>query len=158
MELKNILLSAGIPASIKGFRFIQTAVELVKNDPEMIEHITTKLYPSIAATHDTTSSKVECAIRHAVLVASNNGGLLKLNTMLGIDIFKKGETTTNSAFIALLATTSPVDATNPVPAPTSDKTHELIGKLTAAALGKLDAGDLNGALQITAQINELKAS
>lgn len=73
------------------------------DDPEIINSITKKLYPSIAATFNTTASKVERAIRHAIEVAWNRGKIENINQIFGMKIYSANEKPTNGEFIALVA-------------------------------------------------------
>ena len=71
--------------------------------PEMINSITKRLYPTIAEMYDTTPSKVERAIRHAIEVAWNRGKIENINAIFGIKIYNKGDKPTNGELIALVA-------------------------------------------------------
>ena len=71
--------------------------------PDMINAITKKLYPSVAELFNTSSSKVERAIRHAIEVAWNRGKIENINAIFGIKIYNKGEKPTNGELIALVA-------------------------------------------------------
>lgn len=98
-----ILHEIGVPAHILGYRYLKDAVAEVVKDPTMIYAITRQLYPAVAKLHNTTPSRVERAIRHAVEVAWNRGDWNTLNNFFGntVDI-DKGKAT-NSEFIALIA-------------------------------------------------------
>ncbi len=102
-KLSNIFIRAGIPPHIKGYQFLREAVKLAVTQPDMINAITKKLYPSIARLYDTTPSKVERAIRHAIEVAWNRGKIENINAIFGIKIYGKGEKPTNGELIALVA-------------------------------------------------------
>ena len=102
-RLSNIFIRAGIPPHIKGYQFLREAVKLSVDRPEMINNITKKLYPSVAVHFDTTASKVERAIRHAIEVAWNRGKIENINNIFGIKIYNKGEKPTNGELIALIA-------------------------------------------------------
>ncbi|HKL73727.1 MAG TPA: sporulation initiation factor Spo0A C-terminal domain-containing protein [Clostridia bacterium] len=102
-RLSNIFIRAGIPPHIKGYQFLREAVKLSVSYPDMINCITKKLYPTVAATFDTSSSKVERAIRHAIEVAWNRGKIENINSIFGIKIYNKGEKPTNGELIALVA-------------------------------------------------------
>lgn len=102
-RLSNIFIRAGIPPHIKGYIFLRDAVKLAIAQPEMINCITKQLYPAIARMHDTSSSKVERAIRHAIEVAWNRGKIENINAIFGIKIYNKGEKPTNGELIALVA-------------------------------------------------------
>lgn len=103
VQLKKVMLQIGIPAHIKGYRYVQKAILLVIDDPKKIEYVTKDLYPTVAKYFDTTSSKVERAIRHAIETAWDRGNPEKLNEIFGYTIaFEKGKAT-NSEFIAGIA-------------------------------------------------------
>ncbi len=102
-RITSIFLSIGIPAHIKGYQFLKEAIKIVIKEPEMINSITKQLYPTIAQNFETTSSKVERAIRHAIEVAWNRGRIENLNTIFGYNIYTKNDKPTNGEFIALIA-------------------------------------------------------
>ncbi len=102
-RLSNIFIRAGIPPHIKGYQFLREAVKLAIVEPDLINSITQKLYPTIAKLYGTSSSKVERAIRHAIEVAWNRGKIENLNAIFGIKIYNKGEKPTNGELIALVA-------------------------------------------------------
>lgn len=102
-RITSIFLSIGIPAHIKGYQFLKEAIKLVIKKPEIINSITKQLYPSIARNFETSSSKVERAIRHAIEVAWNRGRIENLNTIFGYNIYTKNDKPTNGEFIALIA-------------------------------------------------------
>ena len=90
-KLSNIFIRSGIPPHIKGYQFLREAVKLSVFKPDMINNITKKLYPSIANQFNTTASKVERAIRHAIEVAWSRGKIENINSIFGIKIYAKGE-------------------------------------------------------------------
>ncbi len=102
-RLSNIFITVGIPAHIKGYQFLREAIKMAIESPEIINSITKKLYPNIAAKFDTTSSKVERAIRHAIEVAWNRGKIENINNLFGIKVYSDNEKPTNGEFIALVA-------------------------------------------------------
>lgn len=102
-KITSIFLMIGIPAHIKGYQFLREAVKMVVDDNDIINRITKELYPSIAKHFDTTSSKVERAIRHAIEVAWSRGKIDNLNQIFGYTIYSKGDKPTNGEFIALVA-------------------------------------------------------
>lgn len=102
-RLSSIFIRAGIPPHIKGYQFLREAVKLAVAYPEMINSITKKLYPTIAQIYQTSPSKVERAIRHAIEVAWNRGKIENINAIFGIKIYNKGEKPTNGELIALVA-------------------------------------------------------
>lgn len=102
-RITSIFLSIGIPAHIKGYQFLKEAIKLVIKKPEIINSITKQLYPSIARNFETSPSKVERAIRHAIEVAWNRGRIENLNTIFGYNIYTKNDKPINGEFIALIA-------------------------------------------------------
>ncbi|MCI8945380.1 MAG: sporulation transcription factor Spo0A [Clostridia bacterium] len=102
-KLANIFISVGIPAHIKGYQFLREAIKMAIDSPDMINSITKKLYPSIANKFETSPSKVERAIRHAIEVAWNRGKIENINNIFGIKIYTANDKPTNGEFIALLA-------------------------------------------------------
>ncbi len=102
-KISNIFLSIGIPAHIKGYHFLREAIKMVVEDAELINHITKELYPGIAKKFNTTPSKVERAIRHAIDVAWSRGKVENINKLFGYVIYGKNEKPTNGEFIALVA-------------------------------------------------------
>lgn len=102
-KIANIFLSVGIPAHIKGYQFLRDAIKLVVSDPSFINSITKRLYPSIATSFDTSSSKVERAIRHAIEVAWSRGKIENINKMFGFKVYGANDKPTNGEFIALVA-------------------------------------------------------
>lgn len=102
-KISTIFLSVGIPANIKGYQFLREAVKLTIEHPQLINAVTKGLYPSIAERFETSASKVERAIRHAIEVAWNRGKVENINTIFGIKVYGTNEKPTNSEFIALIA-------------------------------------------------------
>jgi len=102
-KITNIFITVGIPAHIKGYQFLREAVKLAIDNPEIINCITKKLYPSIAEKFETSASKVERAIRHAIEVAWNRGKIENINTLFGVRVYSSNEKPTNGEFIALVA-------------------------------------------------------
>lgn len=102
-KITNIFITVGIPAHIKGYQFLREAIKLAIENPEIINSITKKLYPSIAQKFETSASKVERAIRHAIEVAWNRGKIENINNLFGIKVYSSNEKPTNGEFIALVA-------------------------------------------------------
>ena len=102
-KITNIFITVGIPAHIKGYQFLREAIKLAIANPEIINSITKKLYPTIAEKYDTSASKVERAIRHAIEVAWNRGKIENINTIFGLKIYNRNEKPTNGELIALIA-------------------------------------------------------
>ena len=102
-KISNIFITVGIPAHIKGYQFLREAIKMAIAEPEIINSITKRLYPSIAQKFDTSSSKVERAIRHAIEVAWNRGKIENINSLFGIKVYSDNDKPTNGEFIALVA-------------------------------------------------------
>ncbi len=102
-KITNIFITVGIPAHIKGYQFLREAILMAIDNPEVINSITKQLYPTIADKFETTSSKVERAIRHAIEVAWNRGKIENINTVFGLKVYSSNEKPTNGEFIALVA-------------------------------------------------------
>ena len=102
-KISNIFISIGIPAHIKGYQFLREAVKLAVEEPEIIGSITKKLYPTIAEKFETSSSKVERGMRHAIEVAWNRGKIENINSLFGLKIYGRNEKPTNGELIALIA-------------------------------------------------------
>ena len=102
-KISYIFMTVGIPAHIKGYKFLREAIKLSITEPNIINSITKKLYPSIATKYDTSASKVERAIRHAIEVAWNRGKIENINSLFGVTVYSSNEKPTNGEFIALVA-------------------------------------------------------
>lgn len=102
-QITNVFLSIGIPAHIKGYQFLKEAIKLAFENPSYINNITKELYPAIAQRFETSASKVERAIRHAIEIAWNRGKIESINTIFGVKIYDSSDRPTNSEFIALVA-------------------------------------------------------
>lgn len=102
-RISNIFVSVGIPAHIKGYQFLREGIKLAVDNPQIINSITKSLYPTIAQHFNTTASKVERAIRHAIEVAWNRGKIENINSIFGVRVYTSSEKPTNGEFIALLA-------------------------------------------------------
>jgi len=93
----------GVPAHIKGYQYIRDAIAMVIEDMDTINSITKLLYPTVAKHYNTTASRVERAIRHAIEVAWDRGNPDVLNDLFGYTILGSKGKPTNSEFIALIA-------------------------------------------------------
>lgn len=102
MVVTDIIHQIGIPAHIKGYHYLREAIMLSIKDSEMLESITKQLYPTVARKFDTTPSRVERAIRHAIETAWDRGDVDVLNNMFGYTISVCKGKPTNSEFIALI--------------------------------------------------------
>lgn len=92
----------GVPAHIKGYHYLRVAILLSIDNQELLESVTKMLYPAVAKHFDTTSSRVERAIRHAIEIAWDRGDLDTLNTFFGYTVNTAKGKPTNSEFIALI--------------------------------------------------------
>lgn len=102
-DVTEMIHEIGVPAHIKGYQYLREAIMMSVNDIEMLSSITKVLYPTIAEKYDTTPSRVERAIRHAIEVAWNRGRMETLNALFGYTISTGKGKPTNSEFIALIA-------------------------------------------------------
>ncbi len=102
-DVTDMIHEIGVPAHIKGYQYLREAIMMSVNDSEMMGSITKILYPTIAKKYQTTSSRVERAIRHAIEVAWNRGRMETLDDMFGYTINTGKGKPTNSEFIALIA-------------------------------------------------------
>ena len=102
-KISEIFISIGIPPHIKGYGYLREGIKMTVEKPYIISYVTKELYPSIAKKFNTTPSKVERAIRHAIEVAWNRGRIDAINAIFGTRIYLGTEKPTNSEFIALVA-------------------------------------------------------
>ena len=101
-QVTAIIHEIGVPAHIKGYQYLRDAIVMSVNDMEMLNSITKILYPTIAKKYQTTSSRVERAIRHAIEVAWSRGKMDTIDEMFGYTIHNGKGKPTNSEFIALI--------------------------------------------------------
>ena len=102
-QITNLFLTLGIPAHIKGYQYLREAVRMVMENHDVINRITKELYPGIARRFDTSASKVERAMRHAIEVAWTRGRLEAVNQMYGYRVFAREDKPTNGEFIAMVS-------------------------------------------------------
>ena len=102
-QVTKIIHQIGVPAHIKGYQYLRTAIIMAINDTEVINSVTKVLYPTVAKQYSTTSSRVERAIRHAIEVAWDRGDLDVLNSFFGYTVQNSRGKPTNSEFIAMIA-------------------------------------------------------
>lgn len=106
-ELKNlvtaIIQEIGVPAHIKGYQYLREAIMIAVNDMDVINAVTKVLYPEVAKRFNTTPSRVERAIRHAIEVAWDRGDLETLQKFFGYTVSNAKGKPTNSEFIAMIA-------------------------------------------------------
>ena len=101
--ITNVIHEIGVPAHIKGYNYLREAITLCIQDKEFINSITKMLYPTVARNYQTTSSRVERAIRHAIEVAWNRGREEILNSIFGYTIDTNKGKPTNGEFIAMIS-------------------------------------------------------
>ena len=101
-DVTNIIHEIGVPAHIKGYQYLRDAIVMSVLDMEMLNSITKVLYPTIAKKYDTTTSRVERAIRHAIEVAWSRGRMDTIDDLFGYTINHGKGKPTNSEFIALI--------------------------------------------------------
>ena len=102
-QVTRIIHQIGVPAHIKGYQYLRTAILLTVKDSDIINSVTKILYPSVAKKYSTTTSRVERAIRHAIEVAWDRGDVDTLNSYFGYTIQNNRGKPTNSEFIAMIA-------------------------------------------------------
>lgn len=103
VRVTEILHQIGVPAHIKGYHYLRKSILMSVETPEIINAVTKQLYPSVAKMFDTTSSRVERAIRHAIEVAWDRGDVDVLNSYFGYTIHNGRGKPTNSEFIAMIS-------------------------------------------------------
>jgi two-component system response regulator (stage 0 sporulation protein A) len=102
-QVTRIIHQIGVPAHIKGYQYLRTAILMTISDSDVINSVTKVLYPSVAKKYQTTTSRVERAIRHAIEVAWDRGDVDTLNSYFGYTIQNSRGKPTNSEFIAMIA-------------------------------------------------------
>ena len=102
-KISNIFITIGVPPHIKGYQYLREAIKICIADTEIISSITKRLYPDVAKKFNTSASKVERAIRHAIEVCWNRGKIDNINNLFGSKVFTKNDRPTNGEFIALIA-------------------------------------------------------
>ena len=102
-RVTEIMHNIGVPAHIKGYLYLRQAITMVIKDIELLGAVTKKLYPKVAQKFDTTASRVERAIRHAIEVSWKNGNTKVINEIFGHSITSSTGKPTNSQFIAKIA-------------------------------------------------------
>ena len=102
-QVTEIIHKIGVPAHIKGYQYLRTAIMMTVEDNDLINAVTKVLYPAVAKKYQTTSSRVERAIRHAIEVAWDSGDIDTLNAFFGYTIQNERGKPTNSEFIAMIA-------------------------------------------------------
>lgn len=102
-NITSIIHEIGVPAHIKGYLYLREAISMVYNDIELLGSITKVLYPDIAKKYNTTASRVERAIRHAIEVAWSRGNIDSISNLFGYTVSMSKAKPTNSEFIAMVA-------------------------------------------------------
>lgn len=102
-QVTKVIHQIGVPAHIKGYQYLRTAILMTISDNDIINSVTKILYPSVAKKYSTTTSRVERAIRHAIEVAWDRGDVDTLNSYFGYTIQNNRGKPTNSEFIAMIA-------------------------------------------------------
>ena len=102
-SITSIIHEIGVPAHIKGYMYLREAISMVYNDIELLGSITKVLYPDIAKKFNTTASRVERAIRHAIEVAWSRGNVDSISSLFGYTVSMSKAKPTNSEFIAMVA-------------------------------------------------------
>lgn len=102
-SITSIIHEIGVPAHIKGYLYLREAISMVYNDIELLGSITKVLYPDIAKKFNTTASRVERAIRHAIEVAWSRGNIDSISSLFGYTVSMSKAKPTNSEFIAMVA-------------------------------------------------------
>ena len=102
-EVSEMLREIGVPANLKGYRYVRTGIIMSVEDPTVLGQLTKVLYPAIAKEFKSTTSRVERAIRHAIEVAWNRGDMDVLNKYFGYTIDMDRGKPTNAEFIAMIA-------------------------------------------------------
>ena len=103
VSITKMLHELGIPSHIKGYQFLRDAINIVFDRPDVIGGITKELYPELAGKYDTTVSRVERAIRHAIEVSWNRGSWDMMEELFGHSVDIDKAKPTNSEFIVTLA-------------------------------------------------------
>lgn len=99
----DVIHQIGVPAHIKGYQFLREAIIMSVENPKIIDSVTKQLYPTVAKNFNTTSSRVERAIRHAIEVAWDRGDVDTLNSYFGYTVHTNRGKPTNSEFIAMIS-------------------------------------------------------
>ena len=102
-QVTDIIHEIGVPAHIKGYQYLREAIMMEVNDIDVINQITKSLYPKIAYKFNTTPSRVERAIRHAIEVAWGRGEPAVVENIFGYTVSASKGKPTNSEFIAMIA-------------------------------------------------------
>ena len=102
-QITNIIHEIGVPAHIKGYMYLRESINMVVNDMDLLSAVTKELYPLVGKKFNTTASRVERAMRHAIDVAWTRGDVETINKIFGYSINNEKGKPTNSEFIAMVA-------------------------------------------------------
>ena len=102
-ETTHILHEIGIPVHVRGYQYLRDAIILVVEEANYLEAVTKELYPTVASKHNTTASRVERSIRHAIELAWNRGNYRKKSEFFEYEVSYNKSKPTNSEFIAIIA-------------------------------------------------------
>jgi two-component system response regulator (stage 0 sporulation protein A) len=103
IQVTEVLHQIGVPAHIKGYHYLRDSIIMAIETPDIINAVTKQLYPNVAKRYETTASRVERAIRHAIEVAWDRGDVDILNSYFGYTIHNTRGKPTNSEFIAMIS-------------------------------------------------------
>lgn len=103
VDITRILHQMGVPAHVKGYQYLRNAIHSVTLDPNLMGAVTKELYPMVAEAYNTTASRVERAIRHAIELAWDRGNVEMMNRYFGYTINVERGKPTNSEFIAMIS-------------------------------------------------------
>lgn len=103
MQVTEVMHTLGLPAHIKGYQYLRDAIIMAVKDMDIINSVTKTIYPNVASEYNTTPSRVERAIRHAIEVAWGRGQVETINSLFGYTINVGKGKPTNSEFIAMIA-------------------------------------------------------
>lgn len=102
-DITRIINGIGIPANLKGYTYLRKAITLAVNEPKMLSSMTRELYPTVAEIYNTTGSRVERAIRHAIDIAWSRGQFENIYDIIGYSACREKTKPSNSEFIAMVA-------------------------------------------------------
>ena len=102
-RITNIFIAIGVPPHIRGYQYLREGIRITIENPSIINQITKQLYPSIGEKFNTSASKVERSIRHAIQSTWSRGKIENINNVFGLKIYTGGDKPTNGEFIALIA-------------------------------------------------------
>ena len=103
IKISDMLHNLGVPSHIRGYQYIRDGIVMMYEEPDMLKGITKEIYPELALKYNTTTSRVERAIRHAIEVAWNRGQIEMHEKIFGYTVNSNKGKPTNSEFIAMIA-------------------------------------------------------